>query len=106
MERCANTEALNRYLDQQDKAEEAMEYFASCVQEELGALEELDSYYKKGCKLLNEDLQEELYEILESEAEALQDRIMDMARNHSNEYGYEFTEEAHSLIKENKGELL
>lgn len=105
METCANTYYLNKYLDEQDKAEEAVEYFRNCVQEEIGHIEELASYYIKGCKLLDEAHQEVLFELLTDEAQSLADEIYSTACSHSNEYGYEFTDEAKELINEFKGDL-
>lgn len=106
METCANTYYLNKYLDEQGKAEDAVAYFASCIKDQLRSIEDLAEYYHKGCKLLGEDLQDELLKLLNSEAEALVDVINATARSHESETSYVFDDEAKSLINEVKGELL
>jgi len=50
MERCANTEALNRHLAEQEKGETALENFFSAVENEIEELEDIITRIKNIAK--------------------------------------------------------
>lgn len=43
MEDCANTQALNKYLDEQDRADIALENFLNAISDELSEIDEISN---------------------------------------------------------------